>query len=429
MILKPLVGKQKLSVQLATAHGNLWEGAVRSSKTICSIMRFLMFIRTAPPGPIAMIGKTEDTLFRNVVDVIRLMVGNSRCKRKGRDRLEILGREVYFLGANNEAQVTKVQGMTLVGLYCDELSTWPESVFNMATTRLSVEGAQWFATTNPAGKAHWLMTNWCAKARTWVDRHGRIHRNEGKEFKDLIRFSFTIDDNPTLPASYVERIKGQYTGLFYRRYILGEWIAAEGAIYDMWDPDKHIVKTIPDIQRWIGTGIDYGTKNPFDALLLGLGEDRKLYLASEYRYDYSITKRRKTDAEYSLAYRMWLANNPHGKFIKPKYHVLDPQAAHFFAQLQRDKVRGLIGADNSVLGGIGTVSNLLAQGLLFVHESCKGWISEVDGYVWDDKASAKGDDEPLKQDDHAMDAGRYILHTTPSYYRPMLAQPHLELAG
>jgi len=430
MKLVPLIGKQKVSIRHSYAHGNVWEGAVRSSKTICSILRWLMFVRAAAPGPLAMVGKTTHTLYRNVIEPIEQIVGRSRCiYRPVQGELILLGRKIYLVSANNKAEAEKVKGMTLVGFYGDELTTWPEEVFNMLTTRLSAPGAQWFGTTNPAGNSHWLMEKWLKFAKVWVDHTGRLHRREGEETKDLNRFSFTLDDNPTLEDDFVARLKSQYSGVFYRRNILGHWIAAEGAIYDMWDPQKHIVKALPPIQAWISTGIDYGTKNPFDALLLGLGKDRKLYLASEYRYDSRITKRQKTMSEYSAEYRNWLDINQHGHYIRPRFHCIDPSAAYFFEQLQRDGVRGLTAADNRVDDGIRLVSNLIAQDLLFAHESCTGWIEEIDGYVWDDKATEKGEDKPLKQDDHAMDAGRYAINTTMSIWRHELAKPQLELAA
>ncbi|WP_207944913.1 hypothetical protein [Actinomadura rubrisoli] len=147
MTLIPLVGKQTESVRLATARGNLWEGAVRSSKTVCSILRWLQFVRTGPAGPLMMIGKTERTLKRNIIDPITAMVGKQRCRyRAGVGEVELFGRTIYLAGANDERAAEKLKGLTLAGAYCDEVTTYPQSVFAMLLTRLSVEGAAWFGT-------------------------------------------------------------------------------------------------------------------------------------------------------------------------------------------------------------------------------------------------------------------------------------------
>src|SRR5690606_4293976 len=138
------------------------------------------------------------------------------------------------------------RGMTLAGAYGDEVTLWPESFFTMLLSRLSVPGAQFFGTTNPDSPGHWLK-------KRYLDRADEL---------SLRRFRFTLADNPALDPAYVEALKREYTGLWYRRYILGEWVAAEGAIYDMFDPDRHVARELPEILHW-WVGVDYGTTNPF----------------------------------------------------------------------------------------------------------------------------------------------------------------------
>lgn len=426
MHVAPLVGKQRESVRLATARGNLWEGAVRSSKTVCSIIKWLQFVRTGPPGNLLMVGKTERTLKRNIIDPIEAMVGKQRCKyRSGVGELDLFGRTIYTAGAHNELAVDKIKGLTLAGAYGDELTTWPETFFSMFLTRLSVPGAQWFGTTNPDSKNHWLNKNYLKRAKLHLTRDGEIIESNAGDALNLHRFSFQIADNPNLTAEYVESLKAENAGLFYKRNVLGEWVLAEGAIYDMFDPDRHVVDILPTIVRWIALGIDYGTSNPFHAGLLALGSDGVLYVPGDWRYDGRKAKRTKTDAEYSQLLRGWLAafKHPHSPVVgvRPEWTVVDPSAASFVTQLYRDGLTPRL-ADNAVLDGIRTVMSLFALDQLKIHSSCGDLIDETTGYAWDPDASAKGDDEPLKVDDHGPDQLRYAVRTTEAVWRPQLKE-------
>jgi phage terminase large subunit len=179
----------------------------------------------------------------------------------------------------------------------------------------------------------------------------------------------------------------------------------------MWDEDRHVVSELPAIERWLAVGVDYGTANVFAALMLGLGADGCLYFTREYRHDAKAVRRQLTDSEYSERMRTWMQP------IKPDYVIVDPSASSFITQLTWDGVATVKG-DNAVLDGIRVVSSLLARDRLKVHESCTGWIDEAPGYVWDDDKAEKGEDAPLKIDDHSLDAGRYAIKTTEWAWTP-----------
>lgn len=430
-MIAPLRAKQLAAVKLATARGNLWEGAVRSSKTISSIMVWLQYVRTGPPGALLMVGKTERTLKRNVIDPIIEMVGVKRCQYKaGAGEVILLGRRIYVAGANDESAVDKIKGVTLAGAYCDEVTTYPETFFAMLGTRLSVEGSQWFGTTNPEGPNHWLMKRYLSRAKLHLNRAGNVLTNSASDAIDLHRFSFSLDDNPYLPAAYVANLKIEYQGLFYRRYILGEWCLAEGVVYDMFDEAKHVLDVLPVIRRWTAVGIDYGTVNPFAALLLGQGEDNRLYVASEYRHDSKAARRQLTDAQYSTGVTDWLGTYEHRgqRGVTPEWLFIDPSASSFINQLWSDGVPGVARALNDVLDGIRSVSVALGSGLVSVHRSCTGLLSELPSYAWDDKAAAKGEDKPLKINDHSVDALRYGLHSTAHEWRSLIRTELTEAA-
>jgi PBSX family phage terminase large subunit len=428
----PLAGKGLRATTLAAARGNLWEGAVRSGKTIGSIFVWLRYIRTGPPGALLMVGKTERTLKRNIIDVIEQMVGKKRCVyRAGAGEVVIFGRLIYVAGANDEKAVDKIKGLTLAGAYMDEVTTYPESFFRMLETRLSVEGAQWFGTTNPEGPNHWLKKQILDRARLHLRRDGTLVETQDPTALDVHRFSFVLEDNPSLPAAYVDSLKRSHQGLFYRRYILGEWCLAEGVIFDAFDEARHVIDLVPEISRWMAVGVDYGTVNPFAALLIGIGADSRLYVASEYRHDSRIARRQLTDAQYSVGVRRWLASHEHRgvKGVAPNWIFVDPSAASFMTQLWSDGVQGVAKADNDVKDGLRSVGTAFGANVLSIHRSCTGLLEELPAYVWDEKASKKGIDQPLKINDHSVDGLRYGLHSSVNEWRHLLPTTALEVAA
>lgn len=433
-MIKPLTGKAAQAVEQSTARFNIYEGAVRSSKTVASTLAWLRFVRNGPDGNLAMIGKTERTLKRNVIDPIVEMVGTRRARYlAGAGELHLFGRRIYVGGGNDAKAVEKIQGLTLAGIYGDEIATWPEELWDMAGTRLSVVDASLFGTCNPAGPAHYLKRGWLDQAGLWITHGGDVVRG-GADALDVHRFSFILDDNPHLPAAFVASLKRQYTGVFFKRYIQGLWVPAEGAIFDCFDDKRHVVTDaqMPSIVRWLAVGVDYGTTNPFAALLLAVGADNRLYLVREWRHDSRAARRQMTDVEYSAALREWLAtvDLPGGLTgVRPEWTVVDPSAASFRVQLHRDGLPSQK-ANNDVVDSIRTAASLFAKDLLLINDRCTGLLEEIPGYCWDARATLLGKDEPIKRNDHSIDAGlRYAIHTTRAAWLPMLRHSGLDLAA
>jgi PBSX family phage terminase large subunit len=401
--------KQVTSIARArqTPQIALWDGAVSSGKTFASLLALLIGIAEAPDtGLIVIVGKTLQTIERNVITPLQdpgtygLFAGQTH-HTAGSNTAIILGRKVWLVGAHNELAEDRIRGATIALAYVDEATLVPHSFWMMLLSRLRVPGARLYATTNPDGPAHWMMSDFIRRP----------------EEVGLVRFQFRLEDNPTLEPDYVKRLHNQYTGLWFRRFINGEWCLAEGACFDMWDPDRHVVRTLPAIRRWIALGIDYGTTNPFAALALGLGDDQRLYLGHEWRWDSKQQHRQLTDAQYSERLRTWL----NGIGVHPQWTIVDPSAASFVTQLHQDGLTPAAG-DNAVLDGIRTVASLLGRDRLRVHASCTGFINEIPGYSWDPDKAAKGEDAPIKADDHSLDAARYAVHTTQSAWRSDLRE-------
>ncbi len=407
---KPLQGKAALSCQLATARMNIWEGAVRSSKTIASILAWINFVRTAPPGELLMVGKTRDTIERNVIGVIEQMLGRRALWNRGTGVLTLCGRKIHVIGANDKAAEGKIRGLTLIGAYCDELTLISEAFFRMLMTRLSLAGAKMFGTTNPDNPRHWLKVHYLDRARTWLRQDGEVRYAFGDAASDalnLARFSFVLADNPTLNAEYLAALEAEYSGLWRKRFILGDWVIAEGAIYDMWDEKRHVVpyESLPRFQRILCIGVDYGTRNPFAAVLVGIHED-KLYAIDQYRWDSAAKRAQRTSAQYSADLKEFYSGR------EPEWIYVDPSAAEFRQTLFTDGHQGVYPADNAVVDGIRTVSSLLERGKLLVSDRCTGLIDTFPGYAWDDKAAEKGEDKPIKVADHDLDALRYAVHSS-----------------
>ncbi|WEH40787.1 PBSX family phage terminase large subunit [Streptomyces sp. AM 2-1-1] len=418
----PLSRKQIASIVECTARINIWHGAIRSGKTIASLIALLAAVAGAPrAGLILITGRTLDTIGRNIMEPLvdpglfgelsKLIIWTPGAKTA-----VILGRTVHLIGANDRRSEAKIRGATVSLVYCDEVSLLPKDFFRQLLGRLSVKGAKLMGTTNPDNPGHWLK-------KEYLDRAGELN---------LRSWHFNLDDNPSLDADYVASLKKEYVGLWYRRFILGAWVQSEGAVYEMFDPTRHVVKELPRIDRWLADGIDYGTVNPFADVLVGLGADRRLYVVSEYRHDSRLQRRQMTDAEYSRARRTWLAGVPHPHStavgVTPEWTVVDPSASSFIEQLHRDGVTGVTHADNAVLDGIRTVSSLLGTGDLLIHESATGLIEELPGYSWDDTAAEAGEDKPIKENDHSVDALRYGVRTTEALWRPYIPT-RLEVAA
>jgi PBSX family phage terminase large subunit len=407
---------QELSIARSTGQLNIWAGATRGGKTLASVFRWFAYIadKDSPRGELAMVGRTRDTIGTNVLLQMQNpeLFGEAAATVKytlGSPVATVMKRRVHLYGANDSQAESKIRGATFAGMYGDELTLLPREFVLQAFNRLSIPGSKFFGTTNPGPSAHWLRKDFLLRA--------------DEPDLGLRHFHFTLDDNPSLTDQVRARIRATNTGMYYRRFVLGEWCNAEGAVFQMFDADRHVVDVCPVIKRWVGVGVDYGTTAAFAAIVLGVGVDKRLYAISEWYYDSARTGKPLTDMEYSRKFGDYLASVRHPASqlygISPEVIAVDPSGHSFFVQLHRDGYRPAK-ADNAVIDGIRTLASLLAGGRLLVHSSCKNLIDQLQSYSWDEKATAKGEDKPVKEEDHAVDALRYIVMTTRSRWRPMI---------
>lgn len=380
--------------------GIIADGAIRSGKTVCMSLSFVFWaMSNYSDQNFAMCGKTIGSFRRNVLMILKLMLrsrGFQVADHRADNLVEISRNGVtnhfYIFGGKDESSQDLIQGITLAGVFFDEVALMPESFVNQATGRCSVDGSKYWFNCNPDGPYHWFKLNWLDKAKE----------------KNLLVLHFTMEDNLSLSERIKERYRNMYTGVFFKRYILGLWAMAEGIIYDMFSEDRH-VKTILEYARQLIDGgrfvsIDYGTQNATVFLLWNKGRDGKWYCIREYYYSGRDKGIQKTDSEYAEDLIKFLDGTP------AKAVIVDPSAASFIAELNK---RGftVIQADNDVEDGIRLVATLLNTERLAFSQSCKNTIMEFASYIWDPKATERGEDKPIKQHDHAMDAVRYFCYT------------------
>lgn len=411
-------------IQAIVESGNhrvsILHGAVRSGKTVSSLVAFLIALvqMRELPGLVVLVARTLQTAERNVIEPLQDPtvfgpVAEAVAHTRGANTANVLGQTVHIIGANDVRAEGKLRGLTAKLIYVDEATLVAQDFFTQALARLSVEGARLIATTNPDSSAHWLRRDYLLRAAEL----------------DLGHWHFAITDNPGLPAAFVNQLRHELVGLWYRRHFLGEWCAAEGAIYDMFDADRHVVDALPLIQRWLALGVDYGTVNPFCGELLGVGVDGRLYVCGELWYDSRTAHQQKTDSQYSRDLGAWLdavavpGTDPPIVGVRPEWTCVDPSAASFIRQVHLDGQLTPTPARNSVIDGIRLVASLLGQDRLRVHRSCRWLTNELPAYAWDERAAKAGVDAPVKVDDHAVDALRYAVATTEAAWRPMLNLP------
>jgi PBSX family phage terminase large subunit len=386
-----LSDKQIESFQDSDARINIFEGPVRAGKSFIALLRWIEFCRSGPPGPLIICGRTDKTIKRNIIMPLQTLVGSAVRYSIGRGEVQMYNRIMYVCGANDERASAKIQGSEFAGALIDELSLMPESFFKMLLSRLSIKGAQLFGSTNPDSPYCWLK-------KDFIDRKHEL---------DCKVFSYSIDDNPSLDEEYKTQLKKEYRGLWYKRYIEGLWVVAEGAVYDFFDEKEHVIHRPPGPATKYYVGIDYGTQNPCVFLLFGYnsGLYPNIWCEKEYYYDARASMRQKSDYEYAQDFIKFLDG------VCPDSIFVDPSASSFKVELRRNGLRNIRDANNDVLPGIRFQGQMLTNGTYKICSCCKETIKEYSNYVWDEKASLSGDERPIKKWDHAKDCERYFLNT------------------
>lgn len=369
------------------------DGAIRSGKSSIMMWAFVKWGMMNFDGQrFAICGKSVDSCIKNVIQpflAMSLARETYRLRWRRIDKvLEVQNGNTTNLfevfGGKDESSFALIQGRTLAGVLLDEVALQPRSFVEQALARCSVTGSRFWFNCNPGPPSHWFYQEWIKQ----TERHKALHLH------------FLLEDNPALDPEIVERYKNTYAGVFYRRYILGEWCVADGLVYPMFDKTKHIA-TEQHSGGVYYISIDYGTLNP---TAMGLWQLRngKAVMLKEYYYDGRKQKRQKTDEEYADDLEAFAEG------YQIERVIVDPSAASFKETLRRRGKFAVMDANNAVLDGIRLTGSLLLAGRILFDASCENTFDEFGSYCWDEK---KETDAVVKESDHAMDMIRYFVYT------------------
>ncbi len=387
--------------------GIIADGAIRSGKTVSMALSFVVWAMFRFNGQnFGMCGKTIGSFRRNVVFWLKIMlrtrgyqVHDSRADNllivRWKDKINYF----YIFGGKDERSQDLIQGITLAGIFFDEVALMPESFVKQGTGRCSVDGSKFWFNCNPEGPMHWFKIEWIDKA---------IEKN-------LIYLHFTMDDNLSLSENIKERYRSMYSGVFFKRFILGLWVLAEGIIYDMFNRDVHVVtdenlkKEIIENGRLWYIANDYGTGTVFVLGLFCIYKNTR-YLVKSFYWDAKAQMKQKTDGEYCEDLKKLM------EFIKPRQVqaiIIPDDALSFIAECHKQSIRPIRvykRLPGSVIKRIRIQANALASGKYFILNDATNEpvIDEYSSYVWDSKAQERGEDAPLKQNDHGKDMEGYF---------------------
>jgi PBSX family phage terminase large subunit len=377
------------------------DGSVRAGKTVVMSLSFVMWAMETFNGEnLGMAGKTIGALRRNVIQPLKRMLKGRGYKVKDHRADNFLtimfrGKTNYFylFGGKDESSQDLIQGITLAGMFFDEVALMPKSFVNQATARCSVTGAKLWFNCNPAGPRHWFKTD-------WLDQLAK---------KNALHLHFTMEDNPSLDEETKKRYYSMYSGVFYKRFILGLWVVAEGLVYEDYNEEKHKVSR-EQINKMIEegafmeyiAGTDWGVTSPMAGNIYGVTREFKFYQIAEYY------RRRSTTEDLG---RWYLQQEQRlGRKINVIY--CDSAEPDRILTLKKMGLRA-IEAVKEIDAGLNTVMTLFKNDRLFIcAEDCPNTENELLSYHYpepdDPKAAA---DKPVDEDNHSMDAKRYCLHT------------------
>ena len=398
-------------------QGIIADGAIRAGKTVSMALSFVMWAMDTYDGQnFAMCGKTIGSFRRNVLAVLKPMLKSRGYKvtdRRADNLLQVTKGDVtndfYIFGGKDERSQDLIQGITLAGVFFDEVALMPESFVNQATGRCSVEGSKFWFNCNPQGPAHYFKKEWIERAAEKV----------------LLYLHFTMDDNLSLSEQIKARYKSMYTGVFFKRYILGLWVAAEGVIYDLFADNKQrfIIEkeNIPPI-RYATIGVDFGgTGSAHSFTLTGFTYDWKVIVLDEF-YHNNKEKGRLSPEQLNTAFIDFVRR------AQTKYSVFEA----YCDSAEQTLIEGLtvavaqagVGIDvrNAIKGAINDriafYNSIMAQDRFKVVSTCTALISALENAVFSGKDPTQ--DERLDDGTVNVDSLDSLEYSTESVMNDIL---------
>ena len=404
--LKPFGDKSKQYLKNSNKYVNIAVGAIRSSKTITTIMRYISFIGHSPHNTFALAGVTMGALKRNVVEPLLqildlLHITYEYHKFDQEIIIQNPHKKINLFGLDKLGSDEKIKGFTCAGTFLDEVTVMNKEAVYMLLSRNSLSGAKIFMTCNPGNPNNFVHTDYVTKEELIKD--GTV----------LVE-NFTLEDNPTLDPEYVRYLKNLYPpdSVFYKRNILGEWVSGQGIIFDSFTDDNILTGTV-DLEEYdyLEISSDYGTSSTTCYSLVGVichQDYNEFHVIAEYGYDATKEVGGQTDVErvddivkfqdkYNLGYdNVFYCSHDAGSLKT--------------ALIKDDRVlMDVVSFMPDTLECISVMSSLFYQNYLLIHENCTETIKQIKGYEWDSKAAQRGEDKPVKKDDHYVDSMRGVI--------------------
>ena len=362
--------------------GIIADGSVRSGKTVAMSLSFVMWAMDSFNNEnFGMCGKTIGAFRRNVLMVLKLMLwsrGYKYIDHRNDNLFEVRHRNklnyFYIFGGKDERSQDLIQGITLAGILLDDAALMPESFVEQGIARCSVEDSKFWINCNPNRPNHWLKVNWVDKVKE----------------KNIIYLHFTMDDNLSLSEKVKARYRSLYTGTFFKRYVLGLWVSAEGAVYTQFteEPEAFIKDEAPPINYAV-IGVDFGgSKSAHAFSLTGFTHGFREVIHLDEYYHKSKTKRLNPDQ----------LNTEFVKFVrraKAKYRVYeaycDSAEQTLMEGLRTTVIKEHLGVEiknalkMEINERIAFYNSLMAQGRFFIMRHCKHTIEALQDAVYDEK--------------------------------------------
>lgn len=361
--------------------GIIADGAIRSGKTLSMSLSFVLWaMNSFDKQNFGMCGKTIGAFRRNVLMALKLMLRarGFYVDDRRNDNLVVVKRgeiENYFyiFGGKDERSQDLIQGITLAGVFFDEVALMPESFVNQATGRCSVDGSKFWFNCNPGGPKHWFRTEWILKYRE----------------KRLLYLHFTMDDNLSLSERVKERYRTMFSGVFFKRYILGLWVLAEGLVYPQFaeSSEDYIIDAPPAIQ-YASIGVDFGgSKSAHAFTLTGFTHKYGEVVVLDEYYHNNIKDGRLSPAQVEEAFVEFVLR------AKSQYRVhtalCDSAEQTLIEGLQVASAKARLGiaVQNAVKGPINDrvafYNSIMAQRRFKIMRHCKATIAALQEAVYD----------------------------------------------
>lgn len=405
-------------VKRVLAKINLLHGSVRSSKSYTAdFIATQKDLPKMPPCNVLISGFTSDSAKQNIISEWEDKLKNQFKEHRDTKGLYytistrgLHDKRFYIRGGGKSGDEKGIKGVTLGYWYADEITEQTKEFVNMALSRLSLPYSRAIWTTNPSAPNNFIKTDYIDKAKQGL-------------LKGIFQeFSFCIYDNPTLPVSYIRELETMYHGVFYERNIRAKWVAAEGHIYTMLD-DDNLTDFIPSFPERVFMAIDYGTSNMTVFNKVYLYNDT-FYVVDEYSHSGMETQSNKAPSEYVDDLKDFIGLD--AGIVDGIYP--DPSANYFITECKKSGIGGFKKSNNDIIYGIQIMQNMFAHKRIKIHYKCKKTIESLQSYKWDLAAQLKGEDVPVKKDDHFCDALRYIFSSVQTRMKTIIKTTNTRVA-